>query len=96
MITHLQKTWKMQFHIVPYILEFFRQVRFLVRISILNSQKLIECIYREVEEYSRPENYHESIQHIKIYAVFTQQQNTNSTQVPIDYKLGDTEIYPET
>ena len=29
---------------------------------------------------------------IKIYTNFTQ-QDTNSIQVPIDYKLGDTEIY---
>ena len=26
---------------------------------------------------------------IKIYTVFTQQQDTNSIQVPIDYKSGD-------
>ena len=28
--------------------------------------------------------------------IFTQQQDTNSIQVPIDYKLGDTGTYPET
>ena len=33
---------------------------------------------------------------IKIYTVFTQQQATNSIQVPIDYKLGDTGTYPGT
>ena len=33
---------------------------------------------------------------IKIYTVFTQQKDTVSIQVPIDYKLGDTETYPET
>ena len=33
---------------------------------------------------------------IKIYTVFTQQQSTNSTQVPINYKLGDTGTYPGT
>ena len=33
---------------------------------------------------------------IKIYIVFTQQQNTNSIQVPVDYKLGDTGTYPGT
>ena len=27
---------------------------------------------------------------IKIYTVFTQQQDINSSQVPIDYKPGDT------
>ena len=33
---------------------------------------------------------------IKIYTIFTQQQDTNSIPVPIDYKLGDTGTYPET
>ena len=28
---------------------------------------------------------------IKVYTICTQQQDTNSIQVPIDYKLGDTE-----
>ena len=31
---------------------------------------------------------------IKIYTIFTQQQDTNSIQVPIDYKPGDTGTYP--
>ena len=31
---------------------------------------------------------------IKIYRLFTQQQDINSIQVPIDYKLGDPETYP--
>ena len=30
---------------------------------------------------------------IKIYTIFTQQQDTNSIQVPIDYKLGDSETH---
>ena len=33
---------------------------------------------------------------IKIYPIFIQQQDTNSIQVPIDCKLGDTGTYPET
>ena len=33
---------------------------------------------------------------IKIYTIFTQQQDTNSTQVPLDYKPGDTGTYPGT
>ena len=33
---------------------------------------------------------------IKIYIIFTQQQSTNSIPVPIDYKPGDTGIYPGT
>ena len=31
-----------------------------------------------------------------IYTIFTQEQNTNFIQVPIDYKPGDTGTYPET
>ena len=31
---------------------------------------------------------------IKIYKIFTQQQGTNSSQVPIDYKPGDIGTYP--
>ena len=30
---------------------------------------------------------------IKIYIIFTQQQDTNSIQVPIDYKPGNTRTY---
>ena len=33
---------------------------------------------------------------IKIYTVFTQQQDTNSIQVSLDYKPGDTGAYPGT
>ena len=32
----------------------------------------------------------------KMYTMFTQQQGTNSIQVPNDYKPGDTGIYPGT
>ena len=32
----------------------------------------------------------------KIYTIFTQQEDTNSIQVPIDYKLGDTGTYTGT
>ena len=32
---------------------------------------------------------------IKIYTVFTQQQDTKSIQVPKEYKLGDTGKYPK-
>ena len=31
---------------------------------------------------------------IKIYTVFTQQQGTHATQVPLDCKLGDPGTYP--
>ena len=33
---------------------------------------------------------------IKIYTIFTQQQDTNSIQVPTNYKPGDTVTYPGT
>ena len=47
----------------------------------------INRINRKVEGYSRPEKHYEPIQH-KIYAMFIQQQDTNSIPVPIDYKPG--------
>ena len=48
------------------------KLRFLVGVSISNSPKLIEWIYRAVEGYSRPEKHGEPIQH-KIYTVFTRE-----------------------
>ena len=33
---------------------------------------------------------------IKIYTIFTEKYDTNSIQVPIDCKLGDTGTYPRT
>ena len=33
---------------------------------------------------------------IKIYTIFTQQTDTNSIQVPTDYKLEDTGTFPGT
>ena len=33
---------------------------------------------------------------IKIYTIFTQQQDTNSVQVPIEYKPVDNETFPGT
>ena len=35
----------------------------MVGLSISNSQKLIERIYRKVEGYSRPEKHHELVQY---------------------------------
>ena len=32
----------------------------------------------------------------KFYTIFTQQQDTNSIQIRIDYKSGDTRTYPGT
>ena len=39
----------------------------------------------EEEEHSRPEKH----DIIKIYTIFIQQSDTNSVQVPVDYKRGD-------
>ena len=60
-----------------------------------NSQKLIERMYREVEEYML-KSIMNQLNIIRIYTIFTQQQDTNSIQVPIHYKPGDTGTYPET
>ena len=56
------------------------KLRFSVGVSIPNSQKLIEWIYRDVEGYSRPEKHCEPIKHNylynfqhMIYTIFTQQ-----------------------
>ena len=69
------------------------KLRFLVGVSISNSQKLIEWLYREVEGDSRPEKHHELIQ--QCYN-FRTTGGTNSVQVPIDYTPGDTGTYPGT
>ena len=61
-----------------------------------DSQKLIEWIHREVEGYSRPEKHHNQFNITKIYIIVTQQWDTNSIQVPIDYKLGDIGTYSGT
>ena len=49
---------------------------------------------RKVEGYNRPEKHQFNI--IKMYTTFTQQRDTNSVQVPMDYKPGDTGTYPGT
>ena len=41
----------------------FTGERFFIGVSISNSQKLAEWIYRKVEGYGRPEKHHEPIQH---------------------------------
>ena len=43
-----------------------------------------------------PKNTMDQFDIIKIYTIFTQLQDTNSIQVPIDYNLGDTGTYPGT
>ena len=60
MITRLQETWKI-LNKVTYSFtiyyNFFKvdKLRFLVGVSVSNSQKLIERIDRKLEGYSRPE-----------------------------------------
>ena len=49
----------------------------------------------KVEAFSRLENTMNQF-NIIIYTIFTQSYDTNSIQVPIDYKLGDTGTYPGT
>ena len=46
--------------------------------------------------HSRLENIMNQFNIIKIYRLFTQQQDITSIQVPIDYKLGDPETYAGT
>ena len=68
----------------------------MVGVSISNSQKLVGWIDRKVEGYSRPRSTTNQFNIIKIYIIFTQQQETNSIQVTIGYKPGDTETCPGT
>ena len=54
MITHLQKTWKIQNKVTYSSTVYYNyfsvdKLRFLVGVSISNSQKLVEWMYREVE-----------------------------------------------
>ena len=53
----------------------------------------MEWIDRKLEGYSRPEKHCEPIQHNWDLYYFTQQQDTNSIQVPIDYKQGNTAAF---
>ena len=67
-MTHLQETGKMQDKVTyssTSYYNFFKvdKLRFLVRVSMSNAQKLIEWMYRDVEGYSRPEKHCEPIQH---------------------------------
>ena len=70
MITYLQESWKI-YNKVTYssglYYNFFRvdKLKFLVGVSISNSQKLIEWVDRKVliEGYNGPEKHSETIQH---------------------------------
>ena len=61
-------TWKIQNKVTYISTIYYNYLKvgnlgFLVGVSISNSQKLIACIYRKVEGYSRPEKHYEPIQH---------------------------------
>ena len=99
MVTHLQQSlgkYRRKLHIAP-LYNCFQvdKLRFLAEVSISNSQKLIGSTDRKVEGYGRSEKHYEPVQH-KIFTIFTQQQDTNSAQVLIDYKPGDTGTHPGT
>ena len=58
--------YRTSYNILPLyitIIFYVDKLRFLVGVSISNSQKLIEWISRKVEGYSRAEKHHEPIQH---------------------------------
>ena len=57
--------YRTKLHIVPLYQLLFQvdKLRFLVGVSISNSQKLIEWIDRKVEGYSRPQKHYDPIQH---------------------------------
>ena len=65
---NLQETWKIQNKVTYSSTVYYNyfsvdKLRFLVGVSISNSQKLIEWIDRKVEGYGRPEKHYEPIQH---------------------------------
>jgi hypothetical protein len=77
-ITHIQETWEIQNEVTYSSTIFYNyfqavKIRFLVGILISNSQKLIKLIYRNIEEYSRPENTMNKFNIIKIYTILTQE-----------------------
>ena len=58
--------YRTRLHIVSLcitIIFWLDKLRFLVGVSISNSQKLIEWMYKKVEGYSRLEKHYEAIQH---------------------------------
>ena len=88
MVTHLQETWKVLNKVTSSSTIYYNyfkvdKLRFLVGSFNI---KLSKINNRKVEGYSRTENTMNQFNVIKIYTIFTQQQDTNSIQVPIDYK----------
>ena len=63
MITQTWKIYTVTYSSTIYYNYFLCKFRFLVGVSMSNSQKLIEWIYREVEGYSRPKRHYEPIHH---------------------------------
>ena len=56
----------------------------------------MQWIDRKVKGYSKPESTMNQLSIMKIYTMLTQQQGTDSIQVPTDYKPGDSGTYPGT
>ena len=78
MVTHLQETYKIQNKVIcssTTYHNFFKvdKLRFLLGVSISNSQKLIEWIYREEKDIVDLKSTMNQFNIIKIDTVFTQQ-----------------------
>ena len=85
MTTHLHEDLKIVKDSSTIYYNFLRvdKLRFLVGISILNSQKLIEWTGKQ--DILDMKIIVNQFNIIKTYIIFTQKQDTNFIQVPIDY-----------
>ena len=99
MITHLQETWKLQSKVThSCILQLFFKVdkNFQLKFqyqTLKNQQTEQTEKQTDIVDMKGTKN---QFNIIKNYTFFTQQQDTNSIAVPIDYKPGDTGTYPGT
>ena len=92
----MENTDKFTYSSTITIIFWIDKLRFLVGISISNSQKLTEWIFGEVEGYSRSGKHYEPIQqNSDLYNCHTT-SGYKFIQVPIDYKPGDTGTYSGT
>ena len=96
MTTHLHEALKVVTDSSTIYYNFYvDKLRFSVGISISNFQ-VNRMSRQKSRRHSRLENIMNQFNIIKIYRLFTQQQDITSIQVPIDYKLGDPETYAGT
>ena len=87
-ITHLQETWKIQ-NKVTYSSTIY-YTYFLSRLITVFSWSFnikLSKINRVDRQKSNLKSTMNQFNITKIYTIFTQQQDTNSIQVPMDYKL---------